>query len=73
MRWNERGFGFIESLSGGDEIFCHVSEITDGNCLRPGDEVQYKLKYDDRRGSYQAANLTGGEYEDRGGRGRSRN
>ena len=38
-RWNERGFGFIKPADGGEDLFCHVSGIQDGNMLREGDEV----------------------------------
>merc|ERR1740117_1720926 len=36
-RWNERGFGFIKPADGGEDLFCHVSGITDGNMLLEGD------------------------------------
>jgi len=44
--WNEeRGFGFIAGLSSTD-IFCHVSDITDGDMLREGRLVEYKVESD---------------------------
>ena len=42
-RWNPRGFGFIKPLDGGEDLFCHVSCITDGNVLREGDTVEYEV------------------------------
>jgi len=68
QRWNERGFGFIEPEHGGDEMFCHVSAIKDGNMLREGDEVSYDEEFDERRGKYLAKNVEGGVY-DEGGKG----
>ena len=60
-RWNDRGFGFIRPDDGGDEIFCHVTEIRDGNCLRRGAQVEYAVKFNERKGNDQAADLTGGD------------
>jgi len=50
-RWNERGFGFIKPIDGTEEqeLWVHVSCITDGNKLEAGDEVEYKSRYDERR------------------------
>ena len=69
-RWNERGFGFIKPADGGDDLFCHVSQIGDGNMLEEGAEVEYESVFDDRKGKYHAEKVTGGRQEDRrdGGR-----
>jgi len=72
VRWNRsRGFGFIEPLDGGDDIFCHTSDVRGGDDakLDDGDEVDYDEKWDDRKGKYRATNVEGPEG---GGRGRSR-
>eukprot|EP00658_Telonema_sp_P-2_P031973 TRINITY_DN237_c0_g1_i8.p2 TRINITY_DN237_c0_g1~~TRINITY_DN237_c0_g1_i8.p2 ORF type:complete len:156 (+),score=22.74 TRINITY_DN237_c0_g1_i8:239-706(+) len=68
-RWNERGFGFIKPNEGGDDLFCHVSCIEDGNMLREGDTVEYDCVFDDRKGKYRAEKVTGGRTEDRSGGG----
>ena len=63
-RWNPRGFGFIKPSDGGEDLFCHVSAITDGNVLHEGDMVEYRVlhhtEYDDRKGKYRAIEVTGG-------------
>ncbi|GAX86656.1 hypothetical protein CEUSTIGMA_g14064.t1 [Chlamydomonas eustigma] len=69
-RWNERGFGFIKPNDGGDDVFCHVSAIQDGNCLAEGATVYFDKVYDDRKGKDRAENVTGGTTSnDRGGGG----
>ena len=55
-RWNDRGFGFIKPQDGGEELFCHFSVITDGNCLREGDLVEYESEYNEGKAKYQAIN-----------------
>ena len=69
-RWNsERGFGFIKPNTGGEDVFCHFSSITDGNALREGDIVEYEAEFDESKGKYRAVEVTGGIKEDRGARG----
>jgi len=60
-RWNERGFGFIRPSDGGEDLFCHCSQILDGNCLQEGDPVEFVKVYDDRRGKDRAEQVTGGK------------
>ena len=50
LRWNERGFGFIKPDAGGDDLFCHLSQIQDGNALREGAKVEFVNVFDERRG-----------------------
>ena len=70
-RWNgEKGFGFIKPEDGGEDLFCHVSCIEDGNALREGDTVYYKKVFDERKGKDRAENVSGGiRMDDRGGGG----
>jgi cold shock CspA family protein len=48
-RWQDRGFGFIKPDEGGDDLFCHVSAIRDGNMLEEGAKVEFDCVYDDRK------------------------
>ena len=42
---NQRGFGFIKQNDAGNDVFCHVTDINDGNALRAGDSVRLYLAY----------------------------
>ncbi|CAE8695009.1 unnamed protein product [Polarella glacialis] len=75
IRWNsDKGFGFIKPDEDGDDLFAHVSQLLDGEgSVRDGDEVRFKIEYDDRKGKDRATNveLVGGGGGGGGGRSRS--
>ena len=57
-----KGFGFIERASG-DRIFCHRSQITDGDALKVGTEVSFDARIDHSsgdKGEEKATNVRGG-------------
>merc|ERR1712050_540297 len=57
----EKGFGFIEPEDGGDQVFVHRSVNGDDRSayLEEGQEVEYEVEYDDRKGKYAATSCTG--------------
>jgi len=82
-RWQDRGFCFIKPFDGGEDVFCHVSAIMDGNYIPDRAEVEFHTVVDERTGRLRAAEVTGGAYDERmdgpprpssrrGGRSRSR-
>ena len=67
-RWNrDRGFGFIIPDTGSDDIFCHFSNITDGNALEVGSKVTYDESFEERKGKACANNDAGGYTMSSGG------
>ena len=68
-RWTERGFGFITPKDGGEDLFCHFSNIEDGNSLEPGTVVEFVKIFDDRKGKERAEQVTGGVTVERYGGG----
>ncbi|WP_442893233.1 cold-shock protein [Aquipuribacter sp. SD81] len=44
----ERGFGFIQPDSGGDDLFVHVSTVRGTDGLYEGDRVRYDVRQSDR-------------------------
>mmetsp|Transcript_3449 Transcript_3449/g.9261 ORF Transcript_3449/g.9261 Transcript_3449/m.9261 type:complete len:101 (+) Transcript_3449:113-415(+) len=59
LRWNaEKGFGFIKPDEAGDDLFCHVSALRDGEgSIRDGDAVTFREEYDDRKGKERAVDV----------------
>jgi len=56
--WNEeRGFGFITPLGGGDDVFVHRSSLKEGVMLAPGHAVTYEAQWDDRKRKDRAADV----------------
>merc|ERR1712060_236233 len=57
----DKGFGFIEPEDGGDQVFVHRSVNGDDRSayLEEGQEVEYEVEYDDRKGKYKATSCTG--------------
>lgn len=66
----EKGYGFIADSEGGDDLFVHMSAVSDGNFPKEGDTVTFESEWDDRKQKWRAANVTGGTgeaMEQRGG------
>jgi len=55
-----KGFGFIVQDDGGQDLFAHRNEISDGQNLLQGDAVEYDESWDDSKGKSFAVNITGG-------------
>lgn len=72
-RWNEeKGFGFIQPEDGGEDMFCHVSGLLDGEgSVREGDRVRYRVGFDDRKGKDRAVDVEPASGGGGGGRDRS--
>jgi len=71
-RWSDRGFGFITPPDGSENLFCHVSSLSDGNCLVEGTPVEYELQFDEKKQKDRAVNVTGCSKEDRRNQGGDR-
>eukprot|EP00930_Biecheleria_cincta_P020313 TRINITY_DN152_c0_g1_i2.p1 TRINITY_DN152_c0_g1~~TRINITY_DN152_c0_g1_i2.p1 ORF type:complete len:114 (+),score=15.33 TRINITY_DN152_c0_g1_i2:75-416(+) len=58
--WLDKGFGFIEG-SDGQEYFVHWSSIkSEGfKSLAQGEDVEFDLEEDPRKGGHKACNVTG--------------
>ncbi|HZY65739.1 MAG TPA: cold-shock protein [Rubrobacteraceae bacterium] len=60
VKWfsDEKGYGFIENVEGGEDLFVHYSEIAGEGfrTLEEGKEVEFEI-VDGRRGKKQAARV----------------
>merc|ERR1719201_1637549 len=60
--WNEeKGFGFVDPVGGGENVFIHRSALADGSTLVPGSSVEYELGWNAQKNKYQAYKLTGSQ------------
>lgn len=61
VKWynDQRGYGFIQPVGGGKDIFVHVSALERSGirALSEGQKVTYELQTDQRSGRTSAANL----------------
>lgn len=56
--WNEeRGFGFITPIGGGEDVFVHRSALNEGVTLAVGHAVTYEAIWDERKRKDRAANV----------------
>ena len=59
-KWDSwRAIGFITSGSG-QRLFCHVSNIVDGDMLQPGTQVDFVVVRDHAQGTQRAEQISGG-------------
>ncbi len=61
VKWfnGQKGFGFIQSDSGGSDVFVHISAVERAglNGLNEGQKVSYEIVVDRQRGKSSAENL----------------
>merc|ERR1712070_874368 len=56
--FQDKGFGFITPDDGSEDVFAHIKECPDLESAQQGDAVTYDTKWDDRKGKYNATNLS---------------
>merc|ERR1712028_118696 len=56
--FEDKGFGFITPDDGSEDVFAHVKECSELDGCGAGDAVAYDTKWDDRKGKYNATNLS---------------
>ena len=61
VKWfdQKKGFGFIEQVAGGPDVFVHISEVEKSGlgALNEGQKVSFDLVTDPRKGKTSAGNL----------------
>merc|ERR1719353_2595720 len=52
--WNEeKGFGFVDPVGGGENVFIHRSALADGSMLVPQSPVEYELGWNAQKHKVQ--------------------
>lgn len=61
VKWfnNQKGFGFIEPQSGGNDVFVHISAVEKAGwrTLKEGQQLNFDVQRDPKKGKDSAANL----------------
>ena len=57
------GYGWIKPLDGTDDVFCHATNIVDGNALSVGDQVEYGKAFHKYKKKWFADRVSGGVYD----------
>ncbi len=61
VKWfnTSKGYGFIEPVEGGKDVFVHIKAVERSglSVLKDGEKVSYELETDPKRGRMSAVNL----------------
>ena len=68
--WADKGFGFIRSDEGDDDVFAHVKENPDLKGCTAGDAVKYDINYGGRKHAASASRCGDGGGGKSGGKGK---